>query len=265
MKKEVLNAHKNIKKHNTLTDGYILKTGKAVLPDKLLNALYWKYEQEGVKFMISMVELRSLLGLKSIKDDARIIDAIKALRATITLRDFSYKGREVKLLFSSFLSTATMWKDKEKYFEFILDDMVIEAMKQKAGYTPLELGICNQFKTKYGLKLYEMFIRYYHLPNREGKGVVVDIGKENCAACGELEHITFTNPKVQDEIKKRFKFIQIDITNNTPKEQEILKHYGLFGAPNILFFDKNGTALRDKFQVGFIKPEKLLKELKSIK
>ena len=171
MKKIIIDAPKTIKKHNSLTDGYIPKTGKAVLPDKLLNALYWKYEQEGEKFKISMAELRGLLSLKSIKDDARIIEALKALRTTVTIRDFSYKGREVEMIIGSFLTSATIWKDNQKYIEIKLDDMIIEALKQKAGYTPLELDTCNQFRTKYGLKLYEMFIRYYRLPNRQGSGV----------------------------------------------------------------------------------------------
>ncbi|WP_456457427.1 protein-disulfide reductase DsbD [Nitratifractor sp.] len=99
---------------------------------------------------------------------------------------------------------------------------------------------------------------------KEGKPVVVDIGKENCAACSELEHITFPDPKVR-EAMKRFKFIQIDITKDTPQEREILKHYGLFGAPNILFFDSKGHPLSDKFLVGFVKPEAFIKHLQSIR
>ncbi len=98
----------------------------------------------------------------------------------------------------------------------------------------------------------------------QGRAVVVDIGKENCAACSELEHITFPDPQVKQELK-RFKFIQIDITQNTPEEQAILKKYNLFGAPNILIFDKTGKPLNDKFIVGFIKPEDFVKLLKSIK
>ncbi len=99
---------------------------------------------------------------------------------------------------------------------------------------------------------------------REGKPVVVDIGKENCAACSELEHITFPDPKVR-EAMKRFKFIQIDITKDTPQERAILKHYGLFGAPNILFFDSKGRPLSDKFLVGFVKPEAFVEHLKTIR
>ncbi|ADV46139.1 protein-disulfide reductase DsbD [Nitratifractor salsuginis] len=98
---------------------------------------------------------------------------------------------------------------------------------------------------------------------KEGKPVIVDIGKENCAACSELEHITFPDPKVREALK-RFKFLQIDITDNTPKEQEILKHYKLFGAPNILVFDSKGRPLPDKFMVGFVPPRNFVMRLKEI-
>ncbi len=95
------------------------------------------------------------------------------------------------------------------------------------------------------------------------KPVVVDIGKDGCAACIELENITFPNPSVKEEMK-RFKFIQIDITKNTPQEQALLKKYQLFGAPNILFFDSKGKALADKFLTGFIEPDRFVEVLKSI-
>ncbi len=98
---------------------------------------------------------------------------------------------------------------------------------------------------------------------KEGKPVVVDIGKDGCAACIELENITFPDPTVQKEMK-RFTFIQIDITKNTPQEQAILKKYGLFGAPNILFFDSKGKALPEKFYTGFIPPAQFAEQMKSI-
>lgn len=164
---------KPFKKHNSLTDGYIPNTGKAVLPDKLINTLFWKFEQEGDTFVMSMSELRSLLGLKSTKDDVRIIEAIRLLQAPILLRDFSFKGENIEWTSGPFLSRATKWKDGQKFVKIKLDEVIIDGIKQKYGYTPLELTICNQFKSKYGLKLYEMFVRYYHLPNREGKGVGV--------------------------------------------------------------------------------------------
>ncbi len=96
------------------------------------------------------------------------------------------------------------------------------------------------------------------------KPVVIDIGKENCAACTELATITFPNKKVQKELK-RFKVIKLDITKYTKDDQAIMNHFKIFGAPNILIFDSNGTALEDKFIQGFISPEKFLQLLQSVK
>jgi len=96
------------------------------------------------------------------------------------------------------------------------------------------------------------------------KPVVVDIGKDNCAACTELAHITFPDSKVKDELK-RFKVIKLDITKYSDDDKAIMKHFKIFGAPNILLFDSNATALDEKFIQGFIKPEKFTKILKDIK
>ncbi|NKQ40287.1 MAG: protein-disulfide reductase DsbD [Sulfurovum sp.] len=100
--------------------------------------------------------------------------------------------------------------------------------------------------------------------SEKGKGVIVDIYKDGCVACVELENITFPDPQVQEQMK-RFEFIRIDITDNTPEDQALLKKYGLFGAPNILFFDSKGKVLPDKFYTGFIPPEQFAKQMKSIK
>ena len=152
-----------IKKHNSLTDGYIPKSSKQVLPDKLLNALYYKYEREGNKFVMSLQELKQLLGLKSDGNTERIYEAIGILRHPVSVRDFTYKGKKAKWASISFLKEAVRWVEKENYIEFEISDMMIEVLKQKVGYTELDLEICSKFKTKYGLKIYEMYKRYYKL------------------------------------------------------------------------------------------------------
>jgi len=191
------NIIRTINKHNTLTDGYIPKTGKAILPDKLLNSLYWKFEEKGNNFILSMTEIREILGLKSIKDDYRIWDAIRILQEPLQIRDFTFKGKGVKRVSAPFLSEVIEWKENKKYLNFKVNEIILEALKQKAGYTPIELNICNQFKTKYGLKLYEMYLRYYSLPNREGKGVG-KISKE----LNELNNIFSTTYKAPSDMKR---------------------------------------------------------------
>jgi len=191
------NIIRTINKHNTLTDGYIPKTGKAILPDKLLNSLYWKFEKKGNDFILSMTEIREILGLKSIKDDYRIWDAIRTLQEPLQIRDFTFKGKGVKRVSASFLSEVIEWKENKKYLNFKVNEIILEALKQKAGYTPIELNICNQFKTKYGLKLYEMYLRYYSLPNREGKGVG-KVSKE----LDELNNIFGTTYKAPSDMQR---------------------------------------------------------------
>ena len=156
-----------IKKHNSLTDGYIPKSSKQVLPDKLLNALYYKYEREGNRFVMSLQELKQLLGLKSDGNIERIYEAIGILRHPVAVKDFTYKGKKAKWANISFLKEAVRWVEKENYIEFEISDMMIEVLKQKVGYTELDLNICSQFKTKYGLKIYEMYKRYSKMDERE--------------------------------------------------------------------------------------------------
>jgi thiol:disulfide interchange protein DsbD len=96
------------------------------------------------------------------------------------------------------------------------------------------------------------------------KLVMIDFRKKSCASCDELEAITFPNPAVVKELK-RFEFITIDLTENTDDDKAMLKKYGLFGTPNIIFFDKDNKYMADKSITGFIGAEPFAKHLKSIK
>lgn len=160
----------NIKKHNALTDA---KTRKLSLKsDKLINALYSLYEEHGEKFEITMTELRDLLELKGSNYSNDIEARLKQLR------DHSIKFRNVKIssgnysyYIDSFIHGFGIDRETQNICTIKISESFIEAFKQKMGYTLIELEISNQFKSKYGLKLYEMYLRYYSLPNNEGKGV----------------------------------------------------------------------------------------------
>lgn len=95
------------------------------------------------------------------------------------------------------------------------------------------------------------------------KLVMVDFRKDSCASCDELEEFTFPDPAVQEELK-RFTLITIDITANTDEEKALEKHYGLFGTPSIIFFDKENNPLPKKSLAGFVPADKFVKHLKSI-
>ena len=162
-----------VKKHNSLTDGYINKKDKAVLPDKLINVLYHFYEQKGEKFVIELPILRKYLGLnRAGTNDDRIYRALYLLKLSVlVIRDFTYKGKDIHMSIMSFLHNVNIYKSRMNEIEIEMNPQLIEALKQKGGYTVIELDINEKLKTKFGLKLYEMYKRYYTLPNKEGAGV----------------------------------------------------------------------------------------------
>ncbi len=199
-----------VKKHNALTDGYIPKKGREILPDKLINALVWKYEQEGNNFAVSKTDLREMLGLKSSKDDERIWSALATLATPIQVRDFTFQGREVKRAAVSFLINPKEYKDAEGTIELTVSEEMIEVLKQKVGYTPIELEASNSFRTKYALKLYELYKRYYSLPNKKGEGVGT-IAK----TLNELNNIFGTNFKHVSDMMKGINRGLKEIEKNT--------------------------------------------------
>jgi thiol:disulfide interchange protein DsbD len=95
------------------------------------------------------------------------------------------------------------------------------------------------------------------------KLVIIDFRKKSCASCDELEAVTFSNPAVKRELE-RFLFITIDLTDNTDDDKAILRKYGLWGTPNIIFFDKKNNYMADKSITGFIGAKPFTEHLKSI-
>jgi len=95
------------------------------------------------------------------------------------------------------------------------------------------------------------------------KPVVVDFGKDSCTACTELEEITFPDARVQKELKN-FTFIKVDLTANNDEDKALLKEFGLFGTPNIIFFNKENKHLPEKSLTGFVPPEDFAKYLQNI-
>ena len=156
-----------VHKNNALTDGNI--PDRKLVANKLVNALYYKYEQEGDTFKIAINDLAALLGMTSNsgKTKLMIADGIKILQQPIELRNFEYKGRGIKWLSAPFLSEATIYTDDKNYIEIKLSDKLLQGLKQKKHYTTIDLSVSNQFKTKYGLVIYEIYLRYKNAKREE--------------------------------------------------------------------------------------------------
>jgi thioredoxin:protein disulfide reductase len=77
------------------------------------------------------------------------------------------------------------------------------------------------------------------LETAKGKPIMLDFYADWCVACKELEQFTFSDPRVQKQLANVV-LLQADVTQNSPADIALLKHFGLFGPPGILFFDGSG-------------------------
>jgi thiol:disulfide interchange protein DsbD len=96
-----------------------------------------------------------------------------------------------------------------------------------------------------------------------GKIVIFDFYADWCVACKEMERFTFSDPDVQLKLKSA-RMLQVDVTGNTPEDKALLKKFGLYGPPGIIFFDAKGQELTDFRVVGYENPELFTKTLLKI-
>ncbi|TNJ38217.1 protein-disulfide reductase DsbD [Chlorobaculum thiosulfatiphilum] len=93
-----------------------------------------------------------------------------------------------------------------------------------------------------------------------GKLVMLDFYADWCVSCKELEKFTFSDPKVRQALAD-VTLLQVDVTANTAADKALMKRFGLFGPPGIIFFDESGQEQKDKRIVGFVEAEKFLEHL----
>ncbi len=95
-----------------------------------------------------------------------------------------------------------------------------------------------------------------------GRPLMLDFYADWCVSCKEMERFTFNDPAVAQTLKQ-FVLLQADVTMNSPDDSALLKRFGLFGPPGIIYFDRNGHELGQRI-VGYQPPEKFLTALKRV-
>uniref|UniRef100_UPI003F49A56B protein-disulfide reductase DsbD n=1 Tax=Cupriavidus taiwanensis TaxID=164546 RepID=UPI003F49A56B len=72
-----------------------------------------------------------------------------------------------------------------------------------------------------------------------GKPVLLDFYADWCVSCKEMERLTFSDPRVQARLADVV-LLQADVTRNDADDRALLRRFGLFGPPGIIFFDADG-------------------------
>lgn len=99
------------------------------------------------------------------------------------------------------------------------------------------------------------------LARSPGKTVMLDFYANWCVSCKEMERFTFSDPRVQSRFDQ-MQLLQADVTANNAADQALLKRFGLFGPPGIIFFGADGRELGGTRVIGYEDADSFLASLR---
>ncbi len=91
----------------------------------------------------------------------------------------------------------------------------------------------------------------------EGRPVMLDFYADWCVSCKEMERFTFSDARVQAALGDTL-LLRADVTANDDEDKALLKRFGLFGPPAILFFDTTAHEYAPLRVIGYQKTEAFL-------
>ncbi|MBA3031981.1 MAG: protein-disulfide reductase DsbD [Gammaproteobacteria bacterium] len=92
------------------------------------------------------------------------------------------------------------------------------------------------------------------------KPVLLDFYADWCVSCKEMEKFTFADPNVAAKMRE-FTLLKADVTANNDADKALLKRFGLFGPPGIIFFDQRGQEIAPLRVVGYMPADAFLATL----
>jgi thiol:disulfide interchange protein DsbD len=93
----------------------------------------------------------------------------------------------------------------------------------------------------------------------DGRAVMLDFYADWCVSCKEMERFTFSDARVQARLADVV-LLKADVTANSDADKALLKRFGLFGPPGLIFWNTAG-AQSDFKVIGFEKADKFLASL----
>lgn len=95
----------------------------------------------------------------------------------------------------------------------------------------------------------------------QGRPVMLDFYADWCVSCKEMEAFTFTDDGVHAALANAL-LVQADVTANDAEDQALLKQFGLFGPPGIIFYDAEGNELPGARVVGYVPADRFAEHVR---
>lgn len=102
------------------------------------------------------------------------------------------------------------------------------------------------------------------LAQSKGKIAMLDFYADWCVSCKEMEKLTFVEPRVKAQLDQML-LLQVDVTANNADDKALLKRFGLFGPPGIIFFGVEGKEIANTRVIGYQNADKFLSSLQKLK
>ena len=96
------------------------------------------------------------------------------------------------------------------------------------------------------------------------KPVFIDVYADWCVSCKEFERDTLSDPAVRQALEA-FTLIRVDVTASDDAARNLLKRFGLYGPPGMVFYAPGGRLLHDATLAGYVGPDAFLKQLNHVR
>lgn len=95
---------------------------------------------------------------------------------------------------------------------------------------------------------------------KNNKPVIIDFWADWCAACHELEELTFSDPRVR-AMGQNYTLLKFDATKESEQLRELKKKYNIQGLPTVIFLNPNGVWIDALTLTQFEKADRFLKRM----
>ena len=92
---------------------------------------------------------------------------------------------------------------------------------------------------------------------KDNEKVLLDFTASWCENCKLLDAQTFSNERVQERLKG-YKLVKIDISENDSAQTQMMKEFGVFAPPVLIFYEKGAEISRFE---GFVSANEFLAKM----